>query len=437
MKGANGLWHPCTELDHPGVHSVWSQVIEFPEVELRHLQKRSWRVVVSQKWKFDDDVLLREARALLRGLQVMVCAEHVRNARVLCLTDIMSCVETRKLTSLSVFVIRLNFTSDVSQVKATVPLTLPDDMTCPSMLRVTSQITCLTVLFLHESVTYGEEETMSARPSACSHFEPESTSRRDNAEPLENTCLDKTDQEEIRSNATTSEEKAGAPVCRKRRRLIANRTVAPSVTQLHAVSNSDRHQASHKVLQHLVGKHSARCGRRRGRRGARVFLQREVLPEKQQLGWRHSAWSDVPLLPGVRERRRTLLATQLWCPPGLEAPQSAQEQVSSRVTRYFTPRSPLSILRRSIQVPLQGISHRHQALLHPKYRPLRFKAYAAIVTLELRCLWCTSLPMTGRALGLGSPTVRVFNFNHHNFLVEWNTMIEETRLQDSLQPSMP
>ena len=86
-----GLWHPRVEPDQPAVNSVWSQVTDFPEVELSFLQKRNWRVVISQKWKFGDDILLCEARALSRGLQVMVRAEHVRNARILCLTDSMSC----------------------------------------------------------------------------------------------------------------------------------------------------------------------------------------------------------------------------------------------------------------------------------------------------------------------------------------------------------
>ena len=88
VKGADGLWHPRMALDQPGLRSVWSQVTDFPEVELRLLQKRDWRVVIRQKWKFEDDILLREARALLRGLQ---CAEHVRNTRVLCLTDSRFC----------------------------------------------------------------------------------------------------------------------------------------------------------------------------------------------------------------------------------------------------------------------------------------------------------------------------------------------------------
>ena len=34
VKGADGLWHPRVEVDQPGVHSVWSQVTDFPEVEL-------------------------------------------------------------------------------------------------------------------------------------------------------------------------------------------------------------------------------------------------------------------------------------------------------------------------------------------------------------------------------------------------------------------
>ena len=83
VKGADGLWHLRVEADQPAVNSVWSQVTDSREVELRPLQKREWRVVISQKWKFGDVILLCEARALFRGLQVMVCAEHVRNARVL------------------------------------------------------------------------------------------------------------------------------------------------------------------------------------------------------------------------------------------------------------------------------------------------------------------------------------------------------------------
>ena len=77
VKGADGLWHLRVEADRPVVKSVWSQGTVFPEVELRLFHKGDWRVVISQKWKFEDDILSREARALFRGLQVMVCAERV------------------------------------------------------------------------------------------------------------------------------------------------------------------------------------------------------------------------------------------------------------------------------------------------------------------------------------------------------------------------
>ena len=56
-------------------------------------------------------------------------------------------------------------------------MTLPHDMTRPSMLRVTLSNNIFDSPFsscADESVTYGEEGTMSARPTECGHFEPES-----------------------------------------------------------------------------------------------------------------------------------------------------------------------------------------------------------------------------------------------------------------------
>ena len=46
-------------MERPGLHLVWSEMTDFREVELSLLQKR-----ISQKWTFEDDILLREARAL-------------------------------------------------------------------------------------------------------------------------------------------------------------------------------------------------------------------------------------------------------------------------------------------------------------------------------------------------------------------------------------
>ena len=45
-------------------------------------------------------------------------------------------------------------------------------------------------------------------------------------------------------------------------------------------------------------------------------------------GRRDSAWNNVPLLSGVREARKTLLATQPSRPPGLETHHTAEEQNS-------------------------------------------------------------------------------------------------------------
>ena len=81
---------------------------------------------------------------------------------------------------------------------------------------------------------------------------------------------------------------------------------------------------------HFGDRKSARRGCR-GRRGTRGLLQREISTGVQQFGQRHSAWSNVPLLSGVREARGSFLATQPSCPPGLEAPRPAEEQRPSCV----------------------------------------------------------------------------------------------------------
>ena len=83
VKGPDGLWHPRDEFEGSGLHSVWSQVTDFPGVEFSLLQKRGRRVVICQKGGFGDDILLRESRALFRRLQVMVCGTRLRCTRSL------------------------------------------------------------------------------------------------------------------------------------------------------------------------------------------------------------------------------------------------------------------------------------------------------------------------------------------------------------------
>ena len=107
------------------------------------------------------------------------------------------------------------------------------------------------------------------------------------------------------------------------------------------------------------------------------------------------------------------------------------------VTCYFRVGEPLSIQRGDVQIPIQGISSRHQVLHYPEDRPLRSKTYAANDTVEFCCPWCESLPLTATALGHGNPTGRVFNFSYHDFLVVWSKVIEATRLGDFIQPLVP
>ena len=103
------------------------------------------------------------------------------------------------------------------------------------------------------------------------------------------------------------------------------------------------------------------------------------------------------------------------------------------VTCHFRPGAPLSIQRRDIQVPFQGIS----SLLYPEDQPLRSKTYATNDTVELYCPWCERLPLTATAHSRGNPTERVFNFSFHDFLVVWNKVIEVTKLGDFIQPLVP
>ena len=104
------------------------------------------------------------------------------------------------------------------------------------------------------------------------------------AESLESAGLDMRDYEKIGSDATTSEE-ASAHVCRKRRRLIANRTAAMgrrseknlSFLELHTVKNSVRyHQALQEFLQHNLVADNALVADAEFDEALVAFFQREV-----------------------------------------------------------------------------------------------------------------------------------------------------------------
>ena len=90
-----------------------------------------------------------------------------------------------------------------------------------------------------------------------------------------------------------------------------------------------------------------------------------------------------------------------------------------------------TIQRGDIQIPIQGISSRHQVLLYPEDRPLRSKTYAANDMVELYCPWCAT------SLSHENPTERIFSSSYHDFLVVWSRVIEATRLGDIVQPLVP
>ncbi len=92
VKCLDGTWQPRELALEPAPSEEWSQVRDFPEVDLKLLQKRHWSVLISQPWQFSQDILLGEARALLRSLQVLVSVHRVRDRRILCLSGNMSCV---------------------------------------------------------------------------------------------------------------------------------------------------------------------------------------------------------------------------------------------------------------------------------------------------------------------------------------------------------
>ena len=189
------------------------------------------------------------------------------NADVLGMFELL--VQIRKLTSVCLCH-QIEIPRQMgSRVKATVPMTLPDDMTRPqhpSRGFSDNIFDSLSSSCADESLTNGNEGAMFARTTkfgplralreSCPLEPPSDTTNFrfrtprppivTKAESLENVCLDMKDYEKIGSDATH--------VCWKRRRLIANSTAAMgrhseknlSFLELHAVKNSVRY---HQALQ--------------------------------------------------------------------------------------------------------------------------------------------------------------------------------------------
>ena len=96
------------------------------------------------------------------------------------------------------------------------------------------------------------------------------------------------------------------------------------------MKNSVQHlQTLQEFLQHtLVARKPARRGCR-GRRGTRGLLQRKIWV--QQLDRRHSAWSDVSLISGVREARGSFSCHAAIVPSKVGNAVPAEEQRPSCV----------------------------------------------------------------------------------------------------------
>ncbi len=89
MDPLSGLWRPLLEDELP-TETLWKIQPGFPEIEIELLQKRLWQVRVSRPWRMSDDILVLEARALFRSLQVQISLHHAHDCRVLLLVDNMA-----------------------------------------------------------------------------------------------------------------------------------------------------------------------------------------------------------------------------------------------------------------------------------------------------------------------------------------------------------
>ena len=177
----------------------------------------------------------------------------------------------------------------------------------------------------------------------------------------------------------------------------------PLLPEVRAVKNSVRyHQALPEFLQHtLVAEKQART--QRSTRRPWPFSTRNidwgtaVRPATFLLGAMCHYFPEFGkhgghFLPRSRRalqgwKRRTPPRSRdphvwcIWTVPTLEFLRQGHWSMGDyllwMVTCYFRPGEPLFIQRGDVQIPIQGISSRHQVLLYPENRPLRSKTYAA------------------------------------------------------------
>ncbi len=92
VRDSTGLWVSEEDLDpgDPLVSSECDRDISFTEIDLPLLHRSRWQVVASRSWRRQENILILEARALLRSVQCLIWHNRAHNCRIVCLCDSMA-----------------------------------------------------------------------------------------------------------------------------------------------------------------------------------------------------------------------------------------------------------------------------------------------------------------------------------------------------------
>ena len=174
------------------------------------------------------------------------------------------------------------------------------------------------------------------------------------------------------------------PTCRKRRRLIANRTAAMdrqsekalSFMETHVVNNSNRYcHALLEFLQRTLVAENPLLADAEVHEALVAFFGSHFLPRSHRAlqGWKRR----TP--PRSRDPHVWCIWTVLVLEFSRHGLWSMGVYLLWMVTCYFRPGEPLSIQSGDIQIPLQGISSRHQVLLYPGDRKICGQRHGRVV----------------------------------------------------------
>lgn len=92
VRGVGGLWELADGEPAPdGASSMWEEVSGFDSIPPGLLHKGRYRILGSGQWRIAENILVLEARAILRCFKSLISFYRLRDTRVLLLTDNMSC----------------------------------------------------------------------------------------------------------------------------------------------------------------------------------------------------------------------------------------------------------------------------------------------------------------------------------------------------------